>query len=173
MVVCHSAEANELSLMSASGAAPKLVHGCARCYATAICEFVVVMHNANTSTCFTSRCLDPASTGHVRTGSRGRQYPPTFIHTSHSGDLFLILTLDQHIMPALTTEECLSNASRLADRVVLITGAGSGFGRATAIEFVKHGAMVVLGDIDEKRLSETCSIVQSTAGRYVLKCARG
>ena len=36
---------------------------------------------------------------------------------------------------------------RLAEKVVLITGAGSGIGRASAISFAAEGAKVVLGDM--------------------------
>ncbi len=38
---------------------------------------------------------------------------------------------------------------RLADKVALVTGAGSGIGRATAELFAAEGARVVLADIDE------------------------
>lgn len=41
------------------------------------------------------------------------------------------------------------------DKVVIITGAGSGIGRATAIEFAKSGAFVYLIDKSEKTLIET------------------
>jgi 3-oxoacyl-[acyl-carrier protein] reductase len=37
---------------------------------------------------------------------------------------------------------------RLEEKVALITGAGSGLGRATALRFVREGARVVLGDVD-------------------------
>ena len=40
-------------------------------------------------------------------------------------------------------------------KVVIITGAGSGIGRETAILFAKHGAKVVVADIDEKSGKET------------------
>ena len=43
-------------------------------------------------------------------------------------------------------------ASRLADKVALITGGASGIGRATAERFVAEGASVVLGDLDEQQL---------------------
>jgi len=44
---------------------------------------------------------------------------------------------------------------RVKDKVVIITGAGSGIGRETSILFAKHGAKVVVTDIDEKSGKET------------------
>lgn len=44
---------------------------------------------------------------------------------------------------------------RVKDKVVIITGAGSGIGRETSILFAKHGAKVAVTDIDEKAGKET------------------
>lgn len=68
-------------------------------------------------------------------------------------------------MPAIPNAECYANASRFKDRVVVITGAGSGFGRATAVQFAKHGAKLVLGDVDEKGMRETVALVEKAHGR--------
>ena len=39
---------------------------------------------------------------------------------------------------------------RLNDKVAVITGASTGIGAATAIEYAKAGAKVVFGDINEE-----------------------
>lgn len=44
---------------------------------------------------------------------------------------------------------------RVKDKIVIITGAGSGIGRETALIFAKHEAKVVVTDIDEKAGKET------------------
>jgi 3-oxoacyl-[acyl-carrier protein] reductase len=44
---------------------------------------------------------------------------------------------------------------RVNGKVVLITGAGSGIGRETAIMLAKHGAKVAVTDVDEKSGNET------------------
>jgi NAD(P)-dependent dehydrogenase (short-subunit alcohol dehydrogenase family) len=50
----------------------------------------------------------------------------------------------------------------LADKVVIVTGAASGIGRASAKLFARNGAKVVVADIDETRGKETVeTIVQS------------
>jgi 3-oxoacyl-[acyl-carrier protein] reductase len=51
---------------------------------------------------------------------------------------------------------------KLQNKVVLITGAGSGIGRATALLFAKEGAKVVVTDVDGSKAEETRSqIIQS------------
>lgn len=50
------------------------------------------------------------------------------------------------------------------DRVVLVTGAGSGIGRATALSFSREGAKVVVADIVAKGGEETLSMIKKTAG---------
>ncbi len=52
---------------------------------------------------------------------------------------------------------------RLKDKVVVLTGAASGIGRATAILFAKEGAIQILSDIDEQGLNETYQLVDNNA----------
>ena len=46
-----------------------------------------------------------------------------------------------------------------SNRVALITGAGSGFGRLLSIELAKRGARLVISDIDQNGLDETVSML--------------
>ena len=45
--------------------------------------------------------------------------------------------------------------NRFEDKVVLITGGGSGLGQATAIRLAKEGAKLSLVDLNEKGLEDT------------------
>ncbi len=45
----------------------------------------------------------------------------------------------------------------LQDRVVVVTGAGSGIGRATALLFASHGARIAACDVDQPRLDALAS----------------
>ena len=49
-------------------------------------------------------------------------------------------------------------AARFDGKVALITGAGSGMGRATSLRLVAEGATVVGIDIDQSRLEETAAL---------------
>ena len=56
---------------------------------------------------------------------------------------------------------------RLQGKVAVITGAGSGMGRAMAILFAKEGASVVAGDWNAKRLDEVVSQIKAEGGTIV------
>jgi NAD(P)-dependent dehydrogenase (short-subunit alcohol dehydrogenase family) len=59
---------------------------------------------------------------------------------------------------------------RLKNKVAVITGAGSGIGRAVALLFAKEGANVVVVDIDEKGGTETVKEITSKNGEaYFVK----
>lgn len=54
---------------------------------------------------------------------------------------------------------------RFEDKLVLVTGAGSGIGRATALAFAREGADAVLSDINEAGLEETARGVRDLGRR--------
>ncbi len=53
----------------------------------------------------------------------------------------------------------------LRNQRVVITGAASGIGRATACGFAAEGARVVLADRDEAMLDQTCRMIAESVGR--------
>ncbi|MGV0635009.1 SDR family NAD(P)-dependent oxidoreductase [Mycolicibacillus trivialis] len=52
----------------------------------------------------------------------------------------------------------------LQPRLVVVTGAGSGIGRATAIKFAKRGAHVVVSDIDLDAAEATTAMIRGQGG---------
>ena len=57
----------------------------------------------------------------------------------------------------------------LAEKVALITGAGNGIGRATAVRFAREGARLVLNDLDEEGLDGTRAAVEEAGGEVIVQ----
>lgn len=57
------------------------------------------------------------------------------------------------------------NPFSLTGKTILVTGAGGGIGRATAISCSKMGATLVVTDINEETLAETLSLLEVDGGR--------
>ena len=58
----------------------------------------------------------------------------------------------------------------LQDRVAVVTGAASGFGRAFAVACAAEGARVVLADVDEKGMLETAGLLPQGSESLVVRC---
>ncbi|MBM3802696.1 MAG: glucose 1-dehydrogenase [Acidimicrobiia bacterium] len=57
--------------------------------------------------------------------------------------------------------------AQLENKVALITGAGSGMGRATAAVFAREGAKVVAVDINESAVQETVKTITAAGGEAI------
>ena len=55
----------------------------------------------------------------------------------------------------------------LHDKVVVITGAGSGIGRALAVNLARRGSLLALSDVNEAGLAETVALAQKAGASEV------
>lgn len=60
------------------------------------------------------------------------------------------------------------NPFSLENKVILVLGASSGIGRATAIECSRQGAKVILTARNEELLKETCSLLEGEGHEYII-----
>jgi NAD(P)-dependent dehydrogenase (short-subunit alcohol dehydrogenase family) len=57
--------------------------------------------------------------------------------------------------------------SEFEGRVALVTGAGSGIGRASALGFAAAGASVIVADLDPDRTDETVQLIKNADGEAI------
>lgn len=58
----------------------------------------------------------------------------------------------------------ISHSKRFEDKVVVITGGASGFGREMALKFAEEGAKVIIWDIDDEGGEETARMIKMRSG---------
>jgi 3-oxoacyl-[acyl-carrier protein] reductase len=57
--------------------------------------------------------------------------------------------------------------NNLTGKVCIITGAGRGIGQGLAVELAKHGAHLILNDLEASPLEETISLIDSTHSKII------
>ncbi|MFD0712364.1 SDR family NAD(P)-dependent oxidoreductase [Paenibacillus sp. GCM10027626] len=60
---------------------------------------------------------------------------------------------------------------RLKDKVILITGSGSGIGKSTALLFGSEGATVIVNDLSEEKGEETAAEIRAAGGEAIYRKA--
>ena len=54
---------------------------------------------------------------------------------------------------------------KLANKIALIAGAGSGMGRIAALPFAQEGATIAAIDLDEKAAQEPARMIETSGGK--------
>jgi NAD(P)-dependent dehydrogenase (short-subunit alcohol dehydrogenase family) len=57
--------------------------------------------------------------------------------------------------------------AQLAGKVAIVTGAGSGIGRASAVRFAREGAAVVVADVRLRKADETAALITEAGGSAI------
>jgi len=60
---------------------------------------------------------------------------------------------------------------RLKDKIILITGSGSGIGKSTALLFGSEGATVIVNDLSEEKGEETAAEIRAAGGAAIYRKA--
>ena len=63
-------------------------------------------------------------------------------------------------------------AGRLESKVAVITGGGSGIGRACALRFAAEGAKLCVADLDLAAATETARLVETGGGKALAQALR-
>ena len=58
---------------------------------------------------------------------------------------------------------------RIADKVCVVTGAGSGIGRASAVRLAEEGGRVLCADLDEATVAETVALIRANGGEALAR----
>jgi NAD(P)-dependent dehydrogenase (short-subunit alcohol dehydrogenase family) len=72
-------------------------------------------------------------------------------------------------LPGEQAIDKIDNMKEFEGKVALVTGGGSGIGRATAIAFAREGANVVIGNRNVQRGEETVAMIRKTGGTASFK----
>ncbi|THU94512.1 NAD(P)-binding protein [Dendrothele bispora CBS 962.96] len=74
-------------------------------------------------------------------------------------------------MPAIADELLYEHAERVKNKIVLITGAATGIGKATATKFASHGAHVLIADMNLPAAERTAREMKTAGSQVVaIKC---
>ena len=99
--------------------------------------------------------------------ARPQHHPLAAVHRRPSGAGCRVVRRRRLPGASARRPEKVAAVKTLDDKVVVITGAGSGIGRALALNLARRGALLALSDVDEAGLAETVDLVKAAGAREV------